>query len=74
MSDMDITKKFRLHHTTVARINDRYAKSKDYYNIKHKSGHPRKFTTQDAHYAVRMLVLYPGIQNSNINISFDLRL
>ena len=55
MSDTDIAKKFRLHRTTITRINDRYAKSEDYYNIKHKSGRPRKFTTQDARYAVQML-------------------
>ena len=55
LSDADIAKRFKLHCTTVLHICKWYAKTEDYYNIKHKSGHPCKFTTHDAHYAVCML-------------------
>jgi transposase len=55
MTNTEIAKKFRVHCTTVTSIHNRYSKTEDYYAIKHKSGHPRKFLTHDAQYAVRML-------------------
>ena len=48
-------KKYHLHCSTINRINCRYAKSEDYYNLKQKTGRPSKFTIVDTCQVVRML-------------------
>ena len=52
LSNTAVAKKFEIHHTTVKRIFDCYAKSEDYYTLKNKSGFPCQFTAQDTRRAV----------------------
>ena len=55
LTDIELAKKYHLHRSTINRINCRYAKSEDYYNLKQKTGRRPKFTVVDARQAVRML-------------------
>ena len=55
VSDPTIATKFGIHRTTVTRIFKQYAKTEDFYSIKPKQGHPRKLTSAEVRYGVRML-------------------
>ena len=55
LSDPIIATKFGIHRTTVARIFKQYSKTEDYYSIKPKQGRPRKLTSAEVRYGVRML-------------------
>ena len=55
LSDEQIGAIFNIHRSTVYRIHHRHAKINDFYYVKPKPGHPRKFTTRDTRIAARML-------------------
>jgi transposase len=55
LHEAEIAEKFGLHRTTVVRIVKKYAKSEAYYDVKPKSGRPRKFKANDVRMAVRAL-------------------
>jgi hypothetical protein len=55
MTNEAIAEKFHIHWSTVSCIYCQHAKIEDYYNVKPKPGHPRKFTTLNVRFAVRTL-------------------
>ncbi|KAG2028584.1 hypothetical protein BDR03DRAFT_1074911, partial [Suillus americanus] len=55
LHEAEIAEKFGLHRTTVLCIIKWYTQTEDYYDIKAKSGRPRKFTPHDVRVAVRAL-------------------
>lgn len=52
----DIAERYAIDTSTVYRIAQKYGESKDFYHVKPKPSLPRKFTRNDVHTAVRMLV------------------
>jgi hypothetical protein len=56
VSDSEIAQRYSVDRSTVNRIFHRYAENPDFYQVKPKSGRPRKFMTNDVRVAVQMLV------------------
>jgi transposase len=53
--DSKIAERYSIDRSTVNRIFHKYTENNDFYDVKPKSGRPRKFTTDDVRIAVRML-------------------
>lgn len=55
LTDRDIANKENVNHSTVSRINARYAVTRDFYDKRPRSGRPRKIDTYNTRIALRML-------------------